>query len=160
MRGSGTAPARRAPGIVAGAGGRSARLRRGPRSRLSATSAAARRQPCLPMRVDRSATSNSVRCPAPFRWPGCMPGNCCGSGGLPEHSEVAELLVSEPAGSPAHCPDAETGRGLLLVEAMRQRWNWYRPAAQGGNVVWGEVHWTTQAEQAGQPRRNRPPGEG
>jgi len=33
--------------------------------------------------------------------------------------------------------DAETGRGLRLVEAMSGRWSWYR-ARSGGKVVWAE----------------------
>jgi anti-sigma regulatory factor (Ser/Thr protein kinase) len=32
--------------------------------------------------------------------------------------------------------DAETGRGLQLVEAISQRWNWYFPQEAGGKVVW------------------------
>ncbi|MGF0163729.1 ATP-binding protein [Streptomyces koyangensis] len=40
----------------------------------------------------------------------------------------------------ARCPDADTegGRGLLLIEAMADRWDVYRPAV-GGKVVWAEV---------------------
>jgi hypothetical protein len=32
--------------------------------------------------------------------------------------------------------DAETGRGLLLVEAMSERWDWYAAERTGGKVVW------------------------
>jgi anti-sigma regulatory factor (Ser/Thr protein kinase) len=32
--------------------------------------------------------------------------------------------------------DAESGRGLLLVEAVSQRWDWYFPQRMGGKVVW------------------------
>jgi anti-sigma regulatory factor (Ser/Thr protein kinase) len=33
--------------------------------------------------------------------------------------------------------DAESGRGLLLVEAMSKRWDWYLPLdGTGGKVVW------------------------
>ncbi|WP_397428781.1 ATP-binding protein [Pseudofrankia sp. BMG5.37] len=34
--------------------------------------------------------------------------------------------------------DEETGRGLLLVEAVSARWSWYR-ARSGGKVVWARV---------------------
>ncbi|SCD47596.1 Anti-sigma regulatory factor (Ser/Thr protein kinase) [Streptomyces sp. BpilaLS-43] len=34
--------------------------------------------------------------------------------------------------------DAEGGRGLLLIEAMAERWDVYRPQS-GGKVVWAEV---------------------
>jgi anti-sigma regulatory factor (Ser/Thr protein kinase) len=33
-------------------------------------------------------------------------------------------------------PDAESGRGLLLVQALSQRWDWYVPHEGGGKVVW------------------------
>jgi anti-sigma regulatory factor (Ser/Thr protein kinase) len=33
-------------------------------------------------------------------------------------------------------PDAESGRGLLLVEAVSTRWDWYLPSQAGGKVVW------------------------
>jgi anti-sigma regulatory factor (Ser/Thr protein kinase) len=33
--------------------------------------------------------------------------------------------------------DAESGRGLLLVDAMSKRWDWYFPQeGSGGKVVW------------------------
>jgi anti-sigma regulatory factor (Ser/Thr protein kinase) len=32
--------------------------------------------------------------------------------------------------------DAESGRGLLLVEAVSQKWDWYFPQGTGGKVVW------------------------
>jgi anti-sigma regulatory factor (Ser/Thr protein kinase) len=32
--------------------------------------------------------------------------------------------------------DAESGRGLLLVEAISQRWGWYRTQYMAGKVVW------------------------
>jgi anti-sigma regulatory factor (Ser/Thr protein kinase) len=38
---------------------------------------------------------------------------------------------------PGHASqDAEGGRGLLLVEAVSQRWDWYFPREAGGKVVW------------------------
>ena len=32
--------------------------------------------------------------------------------------------------------DAESGRGLLLVEAISRRWSWYATPEPGGKVVW------------------------
>ncbi|HEY5990081.1 MAG TPA: ATP-binding protein [Streptosporangiaceae bacterium] len=32
--------------------------------------------------------------------------------------------------------DAESGRGLLLVEAISEQWNWYFVPETGGKVVW------------------------
>jgi anti-sigma regulatory factor (Ser/Thr protein kinase) len=32
--------------------------------------------------------------------------------------------------------DAEDGRGLLLVNTISNRWNWYAPPQNGGKVVW------------------------
>ncbi|HEX3490280.1 MAG TPA: ATP-binding protein [Streptosporangiaceae bacterium] len=33
-------------------------------------------------------------------------------------------------------PDAETGRGLLLVTALSARWGCYSPDGHGGKIVW------------------------
>jgi anti-sigma regulatory factor (Ser/Thr protein kinase) len=35
--------------------------------------------------------------------------------------------------------DAESGRGLLLVETISHKWDWYFPQDMGGKVVWAEV---------------------
>ena len=35
--------------------------------------------------------------------------------------------------------DTEGGRGLFLVDALSERWNWYDARAWGGKVVWAEV---------------------
>jgi anti-sigma regulatory factor (Ser/Thr protein kinase) len=32
--------------------------------------------------------------------------------------------------------DVEGGRGLMLVEALGERWDWYVPQHMGGKVVW------------------------
>ena len=40
-------------------------------------------------------------------------------------------------GEPA--ADAETGRGLFLVEAIATRWGWYRDDRGGGKVIWAEI---------------------
>jgi hypothetical protein len=33
-------------------------------------------------------------------------------------------------------PDAEAGRGLLLIESLSAQWGWYTRDGQGGKVVW------------------------
>ena len=33
-------------------------------------------------------------------------------------------------------PEAEAGRGLLLIEALSAQWGWYAPDGQGGKIVW------------------------
>jgi len=33
-------------------------------------------------------------------------------------------------------PDAEAGRGVLLIETLSTQWGWYRPDGQGGKIVW------------------------
>ena len=35
--------------------------------------------------------------------------------------------------------EAESGRGLLLVEAISDKWDWYIPPETGGKVVWALV---------------------
>jgi hypothetical protein len=34
---------------------------------------------------------------------------------------------------------ADGGRGLLLVDTLSARWNWYFPPDMDGKVVWAEV---------------------
>ncbi len=36
-------------------------------------------------------------------------------------------------------PDEETGRGLMLVAALCEQWNWDVPPGWGGKVVWAEL---------------------
>ncbi len=35
--------------------------------------------------------------------------------------------------------DAESGRGLLLVETISDKWDWYFPQDTGGKVIWAEL---------------------
>jgi hypothetical protein len=37
-------------------------------------------------------------------------------------------------------PDEEGGRGLMLVEAMCDRWHWQAVPGWAGKVVWAELH--------------------
>jgi hypothetical protein len=41
-----------------------------------------------------------------------------------------------PPRRPEPGPDAESGRGLLLIEALSSNWGWYRPIGSTGKVVW------------------------
>ena len=52
--------------------------------------------------------------------------------------EVWDALDRMPQRAPDPAPDAEGGRGLVLVEALSTRWGAY-PAAGGGKVVWATV---------------------
>jgi anti-sigma regulatory factor (Ser/Thr protein kinase) len=44
-----------------------------------------------------------------------------------------------PPAPTAPADDAESGRGLLLVETLSARWDWYPTAEHGGKVVWAIV---------------------
>lgn len=41
--------------------------------------------------------------------------------------------------------ETEGGRGLLLVEAMSEQWNWFQPTGHEGKVVWAEVSAAAQS---------------
>ena len=57
--------------------------------------------------------------------------------------EVWDLSTALPAAKqPA--PDAESGRGLLLVEALAERWGWEHIPTWPGKVVWAELLSKTQ----------------
>jgi hypothetical protein len=43
-------------------------------------------------------------------------------------------------------PDAEHGRGLLLVEALSEDWGTYRPAGHPGKIVWARCRLDADAE--------------
>ncbi|MCM3884306.1 ATP-binding protein [Frankia sp. R82] len=51
--------------------------------------------------------------------------------------EVWDASTVPPALSAPH-PDAEGGRGLVLVDALTLRWAWYLPRT-GGKVVWAQL---------------------
>jgi anti-sigma regulatory factor (Ser/Thr protein kinase) len=52
--------------------------------------------------------------------------------------EVWDSIPGTPATAYPGAED-EGGRGLMLVEAMCQRWNWQTVAAWPGKVVWAEL---------------------
>lgn len=52
--------------------------------------------------------------------------------------EVWDDIPVAPVRRAAH-PDDERGRGLLLVEALTERWGYYVPQHGSGKVVWAEV---------------------
>jgi anti-sigma regulatory factor (Ser/Thr protein kinase) len=39
-------------------------------------------------------------------------------------------------------PDADGGRGLLIVQALAETWSWYRLHGASGKVVWARIHST------------------
>lgn len=60
-------------------------------------------------------------------------------------SNNVRVVVSTWDGNP-HPPvrvsvgdDAESGRGLVLVEALSDRWGWYAHKSLGGKIVWCEL---------------------
>ena len=54
--------------------------------------------------------------------------------------EVADAAEGRrpPASAPPLCPEGESGRGLVLVEALAVRWGW-EPRRPVGKTVWAEV---------------------
>jgi anti-sigma regulatory factor (Ser/Thr protein kinase) len=50
--------------------------------------------------------------------------------------EVRDRDPSGPSGVRQPGPDDESGRGLLLVEALADRWGWHPAGRQPGKVVW------------------------
>jgi hypothetical protein len=52
--------------------------------------------------------------------------------------EVWDLSSRSPEAR-QHDPDAENGRGLLLIEALSARWGWSSRPGRPGKVVWAEI---------------------
>jgi anti-sigma regulatory factor (Ser/Thr protein kinase) len=42
----------------------------------------------------------------------------------------------QPPVPEAASQDAENGRGLMLIQAVSQHWDWYYPPETGGKIVW------------------------
>jgi anti-sigma regulatory factor (Ser/Thr protein kinase) len=57
--------------------------------------------------------------------------------------EVWDLSTALPVAKQPD-PDAESGRGLLLVEALTERWGWEHIPNWPGKVVWAELVSKTQ----------------
>ncbi len=58
---------------------------------------------------------------------------------LADRARVAVLVWDRSTRPPVPltpAQDAESGRGMLLVEAMSQRWDWYLTQEPDGKVVW------------------------
>jgi len=52
--------------------------------------------------------------------------------------EVWDQAATRPSPARATDPDAENGRGMLIVETLSTQWNCYCPA-DGGKWVWAEL---------------------
>jgi len=58
---------------------------------------------------------------------------------LSDTTQIAILVWDSNPQPPARMQvdgEAESGRGLLLVEAISKRWGWYAPRNMTGKVVW------------------------
>jgi len=53
--------------------------------------------------------------------------------------EVWDVIAGAPVTGQAG-PDDESGRGLVLVEAVCERWSWETVPGWPGKVVWAELH--------------------
>ncbi|MEU3376201.1 ATP-binding protein [Streptomyces caelestis] len=54
--------------------------------------------------------------------------------------EVADAASAKrlPTAAPSSCPEGESGRGLLLVDVLAERWG-SRPRSPVGKTVWAEL---------------------
>ena len=58
---------------------------------------------------------------------------------LTDKTRVLILVWDASSQAPARVDisgDGESGRGLLLVETISDKWDWYFPQDMGGKVVW------------------------
>jgi anti-sigma regulatory factor (Ser/Thr protein kinase) len=66
---------------------------------------------------------------------------------LADHARLLILVQDDSPHSPARTTpstDAERGRGLLLVDAISNRWDWYIPQPPGtGKVTWALLEMAT-----------------
>jgi len=68
--------------------------------------------------------------------------------------EVWDQEPTQPTPNRATSPDAENGRGLLIVKTLSKRWDCYAPA-EGGKWVWADLA-IPPAEPEPLPKRERP----
>jgi anti-sigma regulatory factor (Ser/Thr protein kinase) len=71
---------------------------------------------------------------------------------LADTQQVLILVWDASEREPVHVDadaDTEGGRGLLLVDALSSRWDWYSTKDTGGKIVWALV----QASQRGRADR-------
>ncbi|KAF3466134.1 ATP-binding protein [Streptomyces sp. Tu 3180] len=78
--------------------------------------------------------------------------------------EVADAAAAKrpPQAPPTSCPDGESGRGLLLVDVLAERWG-SEPRDPVGKTVWAEVPLAGPADvpvRAGEGPGGRPGGSG
>jgi anti-sigma regulatory factor (Ser/Thr protein kinase) len=64
------------------------------------------------------------------------------------HIEV-EDASRDPLQERSPLPYAESGRGLLLVDALSDKWG--ARQLEGGKIVWFDVSWHEEAEETDQP---------
>jgi len=59
------------------------------------------------------------------------------------HGEIRIIVWDNGPGKPEHTapgPDAETGRGLAIIDTLTDRnWGWWPTPASGGKVVWAAI---------------------
>jgi anti-sigma regulatory factor (Ser/Thr protein kinase) len=71
-------------------------------------------------------------------------------------AEVRVIVWDNGPGKPEHTapgPDAETGRGLAIIDHITERnWGWWATPESGGKVVWAAIPAPDQTEPPDDPR--------
>jgi anti-sigma regulatory factor (Ser/Thr protein kinase) len=58
------------------------------------------------------------------------------------HGEIRIIVWDNGPGKPERAapgPDAETGRGLAIIDHLASDWGWWPTPASGGKVVWAAI---------------------